>query len=33
MNNYLHKEITIVIILYEEKLSLINKCLKNIKNY
>ena len=28
MNNDLYKEITVVILLYEEKLSLINRCLE-----
>ena len=31
MNNDLYKEITVVTLLYEEKLSLINKCLESTK--
>jgi len=33
MNVSLYKEITIVIVLYEEEFSLINQCLENIKNF
>ncbi|MDA9071234.1 glycosyltransferase [Candidatus Pelagibacter sp.] len=33
MNNNLYNKITIVIVLYEEDLQLINQCLENIKNF
>ena len=33
MNDNIHNEITIVIVLYEEKFELINRCLENIKNF
>ena len=33
MNNNLYKEITIVLVLYEEEFKLINQCLENIKNF
>jgi len=33
MNDNFHNEITIVIVLYEEKFELINRCLENIKNF
>ena len=33
MNDNLYKEITIVLVLYEEDFKLINQCLENIKNF
>ena len=33
MNYNFHNEITIVIVLYEEKFEIINRCLENIKNF
>ncbi len=33
MNDTIHKEVTIVIVLYEEKFELISRCLENIKNF
>jgi N-acetylglucosaminyl-diphospho-decaprenol L-rhamnosyltransferase len=33
MNSNLHNKITIVIVLYEEKFELIDRCLENIKNF
>ena len=33
MNANLHSKITIVIVLYEEKFELIDRCLENIKNF
>ena len=33
MNDNFHNEITIVIVLYEEKFELINRCLESIKNF
>ena len=33
MNDNSHDKITVVIVLYEEKFELINRCLENIKNF